>query len=69
MVTTIVYRVEAGVREGRKKPVKRTAAGEGLTLPQAEAKAKTLFTELTTLYPHWTTGETAIVYNQFFTLA
>ena len=67
-VETVIYRVEAKVRVGRKKPITQACDAGGTTLAEAKAIAQLMLAELLTLNPGWTFSETAIHYNVFFTV-
>ncbi len=67
-VETIVYKVEATVRQGRKKPISSSREVENITIEEAKTLARLMLAELLAQYPGWSFAETAIHYNVFFTI-
>ncbi len=67
-VETVVYKVEATVRQGRNKPITCEREVENMTLDEAKALARLMLAELLALNPGWSFAETAIHYNVFFTI-
>ncbi len=67
-VATVVYKVEATVRQGGKKPISSSREVENMTIEEAKALARQMLAELLAQHPGWWLAETAIHYNVFFTV-